>query len=110
MKNSKHRPHVSAAVMTVLVAALALAGCSRSGSEFLGKWSARDIDVTITRSGSQYVVACKNPDGLMNGTFTGSYEKGLLKLPMDMLGDMGVSYLKGEDSIVFAGAKLKRVK
>jgi major membrane immunogen (membrane-anchored lipoprotein) len=114
MKKNK----TSVIITSFILAMLILVGCSQSGSsqsgssqsgnEFIGKWHDNNVDCTITRSGNQYVLDIKNPRGMIDGTYTGTYDNGTLKVSSGLIGS--VSHLQNEDVILIAGAKLQRVK
>ena len=102
------KSRASALIAAVLFSVLVISGCSRSGDQYLGRWKGPNVEITITRPSSEFVLDCKNPGGMVNGTYTGKYEDGALKLSMAMFGS--VTYLKDEDAILLAGEKLRRVK
>jgi hypothetical protein len=100
------RKWIPALLFLVVVAT----GCSRAGSEFLGKWvntaNARDT-MEITRNGEQYlIVAGGNKMGA-------TYRDGGLEVP-GMMGPVRLTYVKDSDTLIapgiFGQSEYKRAK
>ncbi len=86
----------------------ALVGCAQVGNEYLGTWKDSNVTVTISKDGNSFLVKSDNPNGMVNGSFSGKIKESELVLNQSMFGN--ISYSKSKDAILFAGATLKRVK
>ena len=99
------------ALASILLPLVLAIGCSKPGSEFVGKWvnSGDSTDtMQITRTGDQFqIIGSDNQP--MNATFS----DGALHVPMPM-GSVDMKYDKGTDSIqtpgLFGTAQYKRAK
>lgn len=89
------------ALLTELVVlALATAGCSRPGSEFLGKWTntkdSKD-QIEITRNGDQFLVVSKD------NRIPATYKDAGLEVSGGFLGSMRITYIHDSDTLMAPG-------
>jgi len=93
----------------LLLLSLLVVGCSRSGSQFVGKWvnitNASDT-MEITQNGEQLLIL--SPQGKLGAT----YKDGALQIPSTM-GTITLTYIKSSDTLVgpgfFGQSEYKRV-
>lgn len=92
--------------VAVLALALTYLSCSAVGDHLAGHWVGTHVTLDISKSGENYIIKAKNPDGLFNGTFAGQYKEGKINLG-SLIGDL--VYSREKDEIFLAGDELKRV-
>ncbi|MEY3759064.1 MAG: hypothetical protein RIR39_555 [Pseudomonadota bacterium] len=90
------------------IAVLLLGACSVGGPDLTGSWKGQDVTFEVSKEGELYKVVVNNPGGMVNGTFTGKYQDGAIKVGAPMCGD--ITYSKEADKLYFCGAELGRVK
>ena len=97
-------------IPALLLLAVIAAGCSRPGSEFVGKWvntrEARDT-MEITRNGDQFLITGR-------GNKVGAtYKDGSLEVS-GIVGSVRITYVKASDTLIgpglFGQTEYKRVK
>lgn len=77
-----------------------------AGEEFLGSWEGEDISLVISTSGSLFIIESDNPDGMVNGTFSGELVNGTLVVNPPNFGD--IVYVPASDTLLFVGDVLHR--
>lgn len=106
----------------VLVLTLALGACTKSGSEYLGKWTdpahPNSGSLEVSRNGESYLVTITKP-GFGGGkpqsvSVPAVAKDGLLHIP-GAFGETTLTYVKASDGLLFSGgmggaAEMKRVK
>jgi len=105
---------VRKAVQSTLLLTLLVIGCSKPGSEFVGKWvnSGNTADtLDVSRNGDQFVIT--GPDGeKMPATFNSSNDTLQVQGPMGAA--LSLTYVKSSDTVttpgLFGQAEYKRVK
>jgi len=96
--------------VALLLLMVIAAGCSRSGSQFLGKWvntrDARDT-MEITRNGEQFLIQ------VGSNRIGAAYKDGGLEVS-GMMGSVKITYVKDSDTLIapglFAQSEYKRAK
>jgi hypothetical protein len=99
------------ALASAVVLAALVAGCSKPGSEYVGKWvnAGNSMDtMQITRNGDQFQIA--GPEG---PPVVATFSESSLHVPMPM-GSIDMKYDKGTDTIqtpgLFGTTQYKRSK
>ena len=89
------------AIQSTLVFAVLAIGCSKPGSEFVGKWvnsgNTSDTLQIARSSGDQFTVT--GPD---NSSMNATYNNGTLQVPGTM-GALTLTYVKSSDSLTSPG-------
>ncbi len=99
------------ALASILLPLVLAIGCSKPGSEFVGKWvnAGNSMDtMQITRAGDQFQIV--GPD---NQPINATFSDGALHVPM-LMGSVDMKYDKNTDSIqtpgLFGTTQYKRAK
>jgi len=98
-----HRP----LVVSVLLLLLVVGACSPSVPDLAGEWRGPNITLNISREGGLYKVVCRNPRGGMNGTYTGKFHDGAIRVGT-LCGD--ITYSQQADKLYFCGDELSRMR
>ena len=94
---------VRKAVGSVLLVTVLMIGCTKAGSEFVGKWvnSNNPVDtLNITRNGDQFQIVGANQQ-TMDATYAKDGTLQMGGMPAGM--DMSLTYVKSSDTLQTAG-------
>ena len=96
-------------LMLVCCSLVLLNGCSKTSSEFEGRWQSRNMTMTITRAGDTFVVDLQNPTGL-SGKFVGTPMPAGLKVNVGRGGEQLITYNKDSSTLSFVGETFVSVR
>ena len=103
---------VRKAIQSTLLLTLLVIGCTKPGSEFVGKWvnSGNTSDtLDVSRNGDQFVIT--GPDG---EKMPATYANGTLQVQGAMGAALSLTYVKSSDTVttpgLFSQAEYKRAK
>jgi hypothetical protein len=91
--------------LSVMVAVFT--GCSKEADRFVGEWQSRNMALSITRAGTTYSIAFKNPSGLLNGTFVGTPTDAGIRVNLGIGGEQLIT-VSGPETLAFAGETFTR--
>jgi Protein of unknown function (DUF1566) len=96
--------------LTCVAVSSILFACSQRSDEFEGQWKSRNVTMTISRNGDTFVVACRNPGGLLTGNFVGTPTNAGLKVNAGLAGEQIIVHEKNNDTLSFAGEIFSRAQ
>lgn len=93
-------------ILFILLIMVSLFSCSNEPN-LTGKWQSRNVTLTITKEGDNYLINSHNPRGMASGNFSGKYENGVINIGQSILGN--ITYSKEKDKLYWSGEEFSRV-